>query len=292
MVSYIVNCGHNPACAPREILPGLNPRPLFPHLFVFPSLFGPQTPANSNYSRTSRKFARKSNYSRTYAKTGGGGIFLFHLPLSLPLLPFPAHLPLSPTIPALTGTSPVSPIVPALTQTPGGGGHTTPFLLRHGQLLPYESYQLQYVPLHYVSMSARRQFCCAEQKDAQALRGSPRSSGQAGWVREKSRSLALLGMTNYGTRVTQRESRVTKHKSRSTSHGSRSTSHETFYRARAMTSVRSSDCSPELNSWTAFWMLATRRAGGKEKHARTVPISRASPNSFPAASLASVTPSV
>ena len=189
MVSYIVNCGHNPACAPREILPGLNPRPLFPHLFVFPSLFGPQTPANSNYSRTSRKFARKSNYSRTYAKTGGGGIFLFHLPLSLPLLPFPAHLPLSPTIPALTGTSPVSPIVPALTQTPGGGGHTTPFLLRHGQLLPYESYQPQYVPLHHVSMSARRHFGVRRLAAAFAVdRGAPYSLFRRNGLRRKSGS--------------------------------------------------------------------------------------------------------
>jgi|SRR5208337_778178 len=28
----------------------------------------------------------------------------------------------------------------------------------HGQLLPYESYPLRYLPLHYVSMSARRHF--------------------------------------------------------------------------------------------------------------------------------------
>jgi hypothetical protein len=30
--------------------------------------------ANFNHSRTSKKFARKSNYSRTYAKTGGWGL--------------------------------------------------------------------------------------------------------------------------------------------------------------------------------------------------------------------------
>jgi hypothetical protein len=154
VVSYIVNCGHNPACAPREILPGLNPRPLFPHLFVFPSLFGPQTPANSNYSRTSRKFARKSNYSRTYAKTGGGGIFLFHLPLSLPLLPFPAHLPLSPTIPALTGTSPVSPIIPALTQTPGVGGIRHPFSCATGNCCPTSRTSSNMY--HYITYQCRR----------------------------------------------------------------------------------------------------------------------------------------
>jgi hypothetical protein len=77
VVSCVVNCGHNPACAPREILPGPNPRPLFPYPFVFSSLFGPQTAANSNHSRTSRKFARKSNHSRTYAKTGGWGHLSF-----------------------------------------------------------------------------------------------------------------------------------------------------------------------------------------------------------------------
>ena len=35
----------------------------------FEPLFSP----NSSHSRTSETFARKSNYSRTYAKTGGGG---------------------------------------------------------------------------------------------------------------------------------------------------------------------------------------------------------------------------
>jgi len=122
-------------------------------------------------------------------KQGGGGIFLFHLPPSLPSLPFPAHLPLSPTIPALTGTSPVSPIVPALTQTPGGGGHTTPFLLRHGQLLPYESHQSQYVPLHYVSMSARRHFGVRRLAAAFAVdRGAPYSLFRRNGLRRKSGS--------------------------------------------------------------------------------------------------------
>ena len=57
-----------------------------------------------------------------------------------------------------SGGSPLSLIIPALTQTPGGGGANELSLPRHGQLLPYESYQLQYVPLHHVSMSARRHF--------------------------------------------------------------------------------------------------------------------------------------
>ena len=32
--------------------------------------------AKSNHSHTSRKFSRKSNHSRTYAKTGGWGLYL------------------------------------------------------------------------------------------------------------------------------------------------------------------------------------------------------------------------
>ncbi len=73
MVSYAVSRRHKPVYARQRALPGLNPRPLFPHPFVFSSLFRWKTTANSNYSRTSRKFARKSNHSRTYAKTGGWG---------------------------------------------------------------------------------------------------------------------------------------------------------------------------------------------------------------------------
>jgi hypothetical protein len=68
---------HKPACTSRNILPGLNPRPLFPHPFVFSSLLGPQITANSNYSRTSTKCARKSNHSRTSAKTGGWGCYRY-----------------------------------------------------------------------------------------------------------------------------------------------------------------------------------------------------------------------
>jgi hypothetical protein len=71
-----VNGRYKAAHAPRSILPRLNPRPLFPHVFVFSSLLGPQTTANSNHSRTSAAFARKSNHSRTYAKTGGRGCLL------------------------------------------------------------------------------------------------------------------------------------------------------------------------------------------------------------------------
>ena len=63
------------ACASWNILPGLNPRPFFTHPFVFSSLFGPQTSANSNHSRTSVAFAHKSNHSRTYAKTSGVGCY-------------------------------------------------------------------------------------------------------------------------------------------------------------------------------------------------------------------------
>ena len=35
-----------------------------------------------------------------------------------------------------------------------------------------------------------------------------------------------------------------------------------------MTIVKSSDCSPKLNVWTAFWMAATRSPGAKERQAR------------------------
>ena len=69
-----MNHQHKLAFIPPTIFRGPNPRPLFPHSFVFPSLFRPQTPANANYSRTSTRFARKSNHSRTSAKTGGGGV--------------------------------------------------------------------------------------------------------------------------------------------------------------------------------------------------------------------------
>src|SRR5208283_3436233 len=65
-----------PACASRNILPGLNPRRLFPHPFVFSSLFGPQTTTNSNHSHTSAAFPCKSNHSRTYAKHRGWGSYL------------------------------------------------------------------------------------------------------------------------------------------------------------------------------------------------------------------------
>jgi len=43
--------------------------PFQPSTFNFEPLFSP----NPNHSRTSKTFARKSNHSRTYAKTGGGG---------------------------------------------------------------------------------------------------------------------------------------------------------------------------------------------------------------------------
>src|SRR5208282_3191576 len=50
---------------------------LFPPPFAFSSLLGPQPTANSNHSRTSAAFARKSNHSRTYAKTGGWGSYRY-----------------------------------------------------------------------------------------------------------------------------------------------------------------------------------------------------------------------
>ena len=75
MVSCVVNRRHKPASALQRALPGPGSRPLFPHPFVFSSLFRRQTSANSNNSRTSRKFARKSNHSRTCAKTGGWGLW-------------------------------------------------------------------------------------------------------------------------------------------------------------------------------------------------------------------------
>jgi hypothetical protein len=43
--------------------------PFQPSTFNFQPFFSP----NPNHSRTSKTFARKSNHSRTYAKTGGGG---------------------------------------------------------------------------------------------------------------------------------------------------------------------------------------------------------------------------
>jgi hypothetical protein len=67
------------------------------HILALRPVFALSHP-KSNYSRTSTKCARKSNHSRTYAKTGGG----VHFPLP-PLLPLPlSHSPLSLTIPALT----------------------------------------------------------------------------------------------------------------------------------------------------------------------------------------------
>ncbi len=45
-------------------------------MFPASALFCPPLATNSNYSRRSANFARKSNHSRTYAKQGGGGCFL------------------------------------------------------------------------------------------------------------------------------------------------------------------------------------------------------------------------
>ena len=48
----------------------------------------------------------------------------------------------------------------------------------HWQLLPYELYLPPYLPLHHVSMSARRQFCSGRrQKTAQERPASPARSG-------------------------------------------------------------------------------------------------------------------
>jgi len=56
-----------------------------PRTFAFRPAFA-LSPAKSNYSRTSTKCARKSNHSRTYAKTGGWGYLfsLSDLPSSVP----------------------------------------------------------------------------------------------------------------------------------------------------------------------------------------------------------------
>src|SRR5208283_1766065 len=101
--------------------------------------------------------------------------------------------PLSPIIPVHPGNSPVSPIIPVRTQKQGVGSpdnsyqrpaisdqearrkqfllppsvarhsplaarHQFQLFPHHWQLLPYESYPLPYLPLHHVSMSARRHF--------------------------------------------------------------------------------------------------------------------------------------
>ena len=46
------------------------------HILTFRHAFA-QPHAKSNYSRTSTKYTRKSNHSRTYAKTGGWGLYPF-----------------------------------------------------------------------------------------------------------------------------------------------------------------------------------------------------------------------
>jgi len=205
-----VNRRRKPACAPAIALPGPGSRPLFPHVFVFSSLFGPQTAANPNHSPTSAAFARKSNHSRTYAKTGGytpsfrdqpfhfgntpRRIFLQH---SLPCrtLQLGDSVPVELEIPAFTGTAQGKRLDCELSTDncelpfPGGGGQKTLSLLRHGQLLPYESYLLQYVPLHYVSMSARRHFGVRRLAAAFAVdRGAPYSLFRRNGLRRKSGS--------------------------------------------------------------------------------------------------------
>jgi hypothetical protein len=68
---------HARAHLPEQNSPGPISRPLLLLVFVFPSLFRPPNPSKSNDSRTSAAFARKSNHSRTYAKTGGWGGYVF-----------------------------------------------------------------------------------------------------------------------------------------------------------------------------------------------------------------------
>ncbi len=105
--------------------------------------------AKSNHSRTSEEFSRKSNYSRTYAKTGGWG----------------SEKVISDQSPAISKqeeSSPFSLLLFLATGLPAEAsaeeGHLLRSFPRHRQLLPYESYPLQYLPLPHVSMSARRQF--------------------------------------------------------------------------------------------------------------------------------------
>jgi hypothetical protein len=67
-------------------------------------------------SPTSKKFARNSFVSPTYAKTRGWGG-----PLNFQLLTLNRFSPLTPTIPVHTRGSPVSPIIPVHPQKQGGG---------------------------------------------------------------------------------------------------------------------------------------------------------------------------
>jgi len=69
-----------------------------PHTRAFRPVFA-LSHAKSNHSRTSAAFARKSNYSRTYAKHRGGRFFLF------PSLPSPPLLPLLPSRSSLATNS-------------------------------------------------------------------------------------------------------------------------------------------------------------------------------------------
>ncbi len=81
MVSCVVNTRHTPARPPKHNPPGPTPRPLFPMLFVFPSLFEHRNPPKSNHSPTYAAFSRNSFVSPTYAKTGGWGV-CFRYPFS------------------------------------------------------------------------------------------------------------------------------------------------------------------------------------------------------------------
>ncbi len=98
--------------------------------------------AKSNHSPTSAAFARKSNYSRTYAKTGGWGRFFA----------------------CFTSVTSFA----SITSFPSVTRHELQSFPHPWQLLPHESYPLQHLPLHYVSMSARRHFhSCGGQQTAQ-----------------------------------------------------------------------------------------------------------------------------
>src|SRR5208337_555953 len=76
MVSCLVISWHTPARLPEQNPPRPTPRPLWPLLFVFPSLFRLPIPPKSNHSPTYAAFSRNFFVSPTSAKIGGWGVFL------------------------------------------------------------------------------------------------------------------------------------------------------------------------------------------------------------------------